>query len=154
MRFKSAPNSHFFVIVVPVRQSFDIVFPAVASTDLPVPRYGTCLYPNWRTPARRNCLSARPCSVKKGDLKQANAQRDRGIQDLRSDPQFDSYLMAMCSLMLMVVLVVGATGYASIQGLLSSATIAAKAAPVENDHLDRATRPDRIVTHAGLRRPA
>jgi hypothetical protein len=27
------PNSHFFVIVVPARQSFDISFPSLGSTD-------------------------------------------------------------------------------------------------------------------------
>ena len=83
----------------------------------------------------------------KGNLKRVNAQRDRGIQDLRSDRQFDSYLMAMCSLMLMVVLVVAATGYAGLQGLLSP-TITAARAP-RADHLNRAAR-----YQAGLRRPA
>src|SRR5260370_42631762 len=87
-------------------------------------------------PRVRNCLSARACSVKKGNLKRVNAQRDRGIQDLRSDRQFDSYLMAMCSLMLMVVLFVGAAGYAGIQGLLSPTTTAARAPSA--DHFNRA----------------
>lgn len=46
--------------------------------------------------------------------------------------------------MLMVVLAVGATGYAGIQGLLSSTNAAAKAAPV--NQLNRAPSPDRTVT--------
>jgi hypothetical protein len=70
---------------------------------------------------------ARACFAK-GNLNQVNAQRDQGIRILGTDRQFDSYLVAMCSLMLTVVLVVGATGYAGIQGLLSSTTNAAKAA--------------------------
>jgi len=41
--------------------------------------------------------------------------------------QFDCYLLTAGSLMLMVVLVVGAAGYAGLQGLLSSATTTAKA---------------------------
>ena len=57
-----------------------------------------------------------------------NAQRDRGIRVVPPDLQFDRYLLSLCSLMLMVVLFVGATGYAGIQGRLSSTTIAAKAA--------------------------
>jgi hypothetical protein len=57
-----------------------------------------------------------------------NAQTDRGIRVLHPDLQFDRYLMTVCSLVLMVALVVGAAGYASIQGLLSSTTTAAKAA--------------------------
>jgi hypothetical protein len=57
-----------------------------------------------------------------------NAQTDRGIRVLRPDLQFDRYLMTVCSLVLMVALVVGAAGYASIHALLSSTTTAAKAA--------------------------
>jgi len=57
-------------------------------------------------------------------------------------------MVTMCSLMLMVVLAVGVTGYAGMQGLLSSTTAAAKAAPV--DQLNRAARPDRIVTPAAI----
>jgi hypothetical protein len=57
--------------------------------------------------------------------------------------------MTMCSLMLMVVLLVGATGYAGIQGLLSCTTTAAKAARLEQQ-LNRAARPDRIVTPAAI----
>ena|ERR1700676_8471 len=83
-----------------------------------------------------------------------NAQRDRGIRaksrSLPPDWQIDSYLMALCSLMLMVVLVVGATGYAGIQGLWSSTTNAAKDARVKVDQLNRAARPDRIVTPAAI----
>jgi hypothetical protein len=90
----------------------------------------------------------------KGNLNQMNAQRDRGIRaKLRSlppDRQFDSYLVTLCSLMLMVVLVVGATGYAGIDGLLASTTTAAKAAPVEIEQLNPAARPDRIVTPAAI----
>jgi hypothetical protein len=56
--------------------------------------------------------------------------------------------MTLCSLMLMVLLVVGATGYAGIQGLLSSTTTAAKAAHIEQ--LNRVARPDRIVTPAAI----
>ena len=56
--------------------------------------------------------------------------------------------MTLCSLMLMVVLFVGATGYAGIQVFLSSTTIAAKAARVEQ--LNRSARPDRIVTPAAI----
>lgn len=48
--------------------------------------------------------------------------------------------------MLMVVLAVGATGYAGIQGMLSSTTAAAKAAPV--NQLNRAPRPGHNVTPA------
>lgn len=51
--------------------------------------------------------------------------------------------------MLMVVLALGATGYAGIQGMLSSTTTAAaKAAPV--NQLNRAPRPGRIVTPAAI----
>jgi len=48
----------------------------------------------------------------------------------------------------MVVLVVGATGYAGMQGLLSCATTAAKVAHVEP--LKSVARPDRIVTPAAI----
>jgi pheromone shutdown protein TraB len=56
--------------------------------------------------------------------------------------------MTLCSLMLMLVLVVGATGYAGIRGLLSSTTTAAKAASVEP--LKSAARPGRTVTPAAI----
>ena len=56
--------------------------------------------------------------------------------------------MTLCSLMLMVVLVVGATGYAGIQGLWSPTTAAAKAARVEP--LKSAARPGRTVTPAAI----
>jgi pheromone shutdown protein TraB len=69
-------------------------------------------------------------------------------RSLLPDRQFDRHLMTLCSLMLMVVLVVGATGYAGIQGLLSPSTIAAKAARIEQ--LKRAARPDRIVSPAAI----
>jgi hypothetical protein len=86
----------------------------------------------------------------KGNLNQMNAQRDRGIRaksrSLPPDRQFDSYLVTLYSLMLMVVLVVGATGYAGIHGLLASTTTAAKAARVKVEQLNREARPDRIVT--------
>jgi hypothetical protein len=84
----------------------------------------------------------------KGNLKQVNTHRDRSIRVLRPDLQFDRYLVALCSLMLMVVLAVAATGSAGIQGLLSSSTVAAKDARVEP--LSRAAHPDPIVTPAAI----
>ena len=50
--------------------------------------------------------------------------------------------------MLMVVMAVGATGYAGIQGRWSSTTAATKAAPA--DRSNRAAHPDRIVTPAAI----
>jgi len=55
----------------------------------------------------------------KGNLNQVNAQKDRAVR--APELQFYSYVLAACSLMLMVVLVVGATGYAGVQRLLSPA---------------------------------
>jgi hypothetical protein len=69
-------------------------------------------------------------------------------RSLPPDRQFDRYLMTLRSLMLMVVLVVGATSYAGLQGPLSPTTTVAKAAPVEQSN--RAARPDRIVTPAAI----
>ena len=69
-------------------------------------------------------------------------------RSLPPDRQFDRYMATMCSLMLMVVLAVGATGYAGIQGRWSSTIAAAKAAPA--DQSNRAARPDRIVTPAAI----
>jgi hypothetical protein len=83
----------------------------------------------------------------KGNLKQVGAQTDRDIRILRQDGEFDRYLLALCSLILMVVVFVGAAGYAGIQGLLSPATTAARAPRA--DHLNRAAR-----YQARLRRPA
>jgi pheromone shutdown protein TraB len=67
---------------------------------------------------------------------------------VRLDSEFDSYLMTACGLILAVVLVVGATGYAGIQGLLSSTTTTAKRATLEQ--LNREAEPDRIVTPAAI----
>jgi pheromone shutdown protein TraB len=50
---------------------------------------------------------------------------------VRPDLRFDRYLVAACSLMLAVMLVVGASGYAGIQGLSSSSTAIAKLATLE-----------------------
>ena len=69
-------------------------------------------------------------------------------RSLPPDRQFDRYLATLCSLVLMAILVVGASGYAGLQGLLSSTTAAAKAAPV--DQLSREARPDRLVTPAAI----
>ena len=56
--------------------------------------------------------------------------------------------MTALSLMLAVVLVVGATGYAGIQRLSSSTTTTAKRATLEQ--LNREAEPDRIVTPAAI----
>jgi hypothetical protein len=69
-------------------------------------------------------------------------------RSVRLDSEFDSYLMTACGLILAVVLVVGATGYAGIQGLLSSTTTTAKRATLEQ--LNREAEPDRIVTPAAI----
>jgi hypothetical protein len=66
----------------------------------------------------------------------------------RPDLQFDSYLVTACSLMLAVVLVVGATAYAGIQGLLSSSATTAKLAILEQ--LNREAIPDQIFTPAAI----
>jgi hypothetical protein len=49
----------------------------------------------------------------------------------RQDMQIERYLVAVCSLMLMVALVAGAAGYAGICSLLSVSTATAKAEPLE-----------------------
>ncbi len=61
----------------------------------------------------------------------SRSRRFASTRSLDPDLQFDSYLLAMCSLMFMVVLVVGAAGYASMQGILSPATRTAKAARLD-----------------------
>jgi hypothetical protein len=61
----------------------------------------------------------------------SRSRRFASTRGLHPDLQFDSYLLAICSLMLMVVLVVGAAGYSAVQGLLSSATRTAKAARLD-----------------------
>jgi hypothetical protein len=67
---------------------------------------------------------------------------------VRPDLQFDRYLVAACSLMLAVMLVVGASGYAGIQELSSSSTTIAKLATLEQ--LSWEADPDRIVTPASI----
>ncbi len=69
-------------------------------------------------------------------------------RSVRPDSEFNSYLMTALSLMLAVVLVVGATGYAGIQRLSSSTTTTAKRATLEQ--LNREAEPDRIVTPAAI----
>ena len=69
-------------------------------------------------------------------------------RSVRPDSEFDSYLMTVCGLILAVVLVVGVTGYAGIQGLSSSTTTTAKRAALE--HLNREVDPDRIFTPAAI----
>jgi hypothetical protein len=63
--------------------------------------------------------------------KWSRSRRFASTRGLHPDLQFASYLLAMCSLMLMAMLVVGAAGYASVQGLLSSAARTAKAARLD-----------------------
>jgi hypothetical protein len=63
---------------------------------------------------------------RKGDLNQVNAQMDRGFRAAES--QFNSYMLAACSLVLMVMLVVGTAGYAGVHRLLSSSTSTVRAA--------------------------
>jgi hypothetical protein len=67
-------------------------------------------------------------------------------RSVRADSQFDRYLMTACSLMLAVMLVVGAGGYAGIHGLSSSTATTAKLATLEQ--INREADPDRIVTPA------
>ena len=69
-------------------------------------------------------------------------------RSVRPNLQFDRYLVAACSLMLAVMLVVGASGYAGIQELSSSSTTIAKLATLEQ--LSREADPDRIVTPASI----
>ena len=69
-------------------------------------------------------------------------------RSVRPDSEFDSYLMTALSLMLAVVLVVGATGYAGIQRLSSSTTTTAKLATFAQ--LNREVDPDRIFTPAAI----
>jgi hypothetical protein len=67
---------------------------------------------------------------------------------VRPNLQFDRYLVAACSLMLAVMLVVGASGYAGIQQPSSSSTTIAKLATLEQ--LSWEADPDRIVTPASI----
>lgn len=69
-------------------------------------------------------------------------------RSLRLDLQFDRYPVTACSLMLALVLVVGAAGYAGIHGLLSSTTTRAKAARFER--LNREADPGGIVPPAAV----
>jgi hypothetical protein len=67
---------------------------------------------------------------------------------VRPDSQFDRYLVTACCMMLAVVLVVGAGGYAGIHGLSSSTTTTAKLATLEQ--LNREADPDRIFAPAAI----
>jgi pheromone shutdown protein TraB len=67
---------------------------------------------------------------------------------VQTDLQFDRCLMTACSLMLMVVLVVGAAGSAGMQRLLSSTTTTAEALRLERVKLD--ADPDSVVTPAAI----
>ena len=76
--------------------------------------------------------------------------RSRQLSSTRSvcpDLQLDRYLVTACSVMLAVVLVVGAAGYAGIRWLWSSTTTTAKAARFEQ--ANRAVDlPDNIASQA------
>jgi pheromone shutdown protein TraB len=62
--------------------------------------------------------------------------------------QFERYLVTAFSLMLVVVLVVGAAGYAGIHGLLSSTAATPKLAHLER--VDREAEADNLVTPAAI----
>jgi hypothetical protein len=77
--------------------------------------------------------------------------RSRQLASARSagvDLQFERYLVTACSLMLAVVLVVSAAGYAVIEGLSSSTTTTAKLAILEQ--LNRQADLDRVLTPAAI----
>lgn len=67
---------------------------------------------------------------------------------MRGDSQLNRYLATACSLILAVVLVVGAAGYAVIESLSTSATTTAKFAILER--LNREADPNRILTPAAI----
>jgi pheromone shutdown protein TraB len=67
---------------------------------------------------------------------------------MREDSQLNGYLVIACSLMLAVVLVVGAAGDAAIERLSTSATTTAKLAFLEQ--LNRQADRDRILTPAAI----
>lgn len=67
---------------------------------------------------------------------------------LRDGLEFDRYMAAATSLMLMVVLVVGAAGYAGIRGIFRTAAAAASAPPIADGN--READPDRLVTNSAV----
>jgi hypothetical protein len=72
--------------------------------------------------------------------KWSRSRQFASTQSLREVLQFDRYLVTACSLMLMVVLVVGAAGYAGIQGLWSPTMTTANAAHPEQSSQYRMPR--------------
>lgn len=80
------------------------------------------------------------------------SRQSASTRRLRPGLEFEKYMVVVCSLALMVVLVVGATGYASIRGLLSADTTAANAArsdarkDTSNHEADR----DNVATPAAI----
>jgi hypothetical protein len=69
-------------------------------------------------------------------------------RSVRTDSQFDRYLVTACCMMLAIVLVVGAGGYAGIRGLSSSSATTAELATLEQ--LNHEADPDRIFTPAAI----
>jgi pheromone shutdown protein TraB len=69
-------------------------------------------------------------------------------RSLRPDLQLERYLVTACSLILAVVLVVGAAGYAGIHQLLSTAAPAPKVAHLER--VSREAEADSLVTPAAI----
>jgi hypothetical protein len=67
---------------------------------------------------------------------------------VRPHSQFDRYLVTACCMMLAIVLVVGAGGYAGIQGLSYSNATTAELSTLEQ--LNREADPDRIFTPAAI----
>lgn len=95
---------------------------------------------------REGGIRAESGSAMSGKLSRARLLTS--TRSLRPDSQFDRYLVTACSLMIALMLVVGAAGYAGIHGLLSSTTTRAKAARFER--VDREADQDHIVTPAAI----
>ncbi len=69
-------------------------------------------------------------------------------RSLRDGLEFDRYMAAATSLMLIVVLIVGAAGYAGIRGIFRTAAAAASAPPTANGN--READPGRLVTNSAV----
>jgi hypothetical protein len=95
---------------------------------------------------RERDTQAETNSAVSGHLRQL--QGPASTRSLRHGLEFERYAAAACSLMLVVVLAVGAAGYASIRGIFRTAAAAASTPPTADGN--READPDKLVTNGAV----
>ncbi len=91
-------------------------------------------------------IQAQTLSVASSNRRQARPSPS--TLSVRPTLEIERYMAVVCSLALMVLLVAGMAGYASIRGLLASSSTAANATSVENHN--REAGPERVVTPTAI----